>query len=266
MSNLIVIENKGSRVLTTLQVAKGYGVDDKRISENFNRNKERYIEGVHYFKLQGLELKGFKANTQIEVLPNLNTLYLWTEKGTFLHAKSLNTDKAWEVYEKLVETYFRVNIEQKEPTFQIPQTLSQALMLASELAFKNEQLIIESQQQAEVIHQQQDTIYTHEEVIKALTTKCLGINDRTLVVNLIRSLSPHFGGYSEAFNSFYKVLTTRLSIDVNLRSKRCTSKCRSKISFITAEEWCKVVPLLISWYLTNGGEEKYMVSLINGTK
>ena len=33
-------------------------------------------------------------------------LYLWTEKGAFLHAKSLNTDTAWEVYDRLVDNYF----------------------------------------------------------------------------------------------------------------------------------------------------------------
>ncbi len=31
----------------------------------------------------------------------------WTEKGALLHAKSLNTDKAWEVYDYLVDFYFR---------------------------------------------------------------------------------------------------------------------------------------------------------------
>lgn len=34
-------------------------------------------------------------------------MYLWTEKGALLHAKSLNTDKAWEVYDYLVDFYFR---------------------------------------------------------------------------------------------------------------------------------------------------------------
>ena len=38
----------------------------------------------------------------------VRTLYLWTEKGALLHAKSLNTDKAWEAYEFLVDTYFAV--------------------------------------------------------------------------------------------------------------------------------------------------------------
>ena len=33
---------------------------------------------------------------------------MWTERGILLHAKSLNTNRAWEVYEGLMEFYFRV--------------------------------------------------------------------------------------------------------------------------------------------------------------
>lgn len=48
-------------------------------------------------------LREFRANGQIDDLPmNLNKLYLWTEKGAFLHAKSLGTDRAWEVYGHLL--------------------------------------------------------------------------------------------------------------------------------------------------------------------
>ena len=36
----------------------------------------------------------------------MNKLYLWTQKGAFLHAKSLNTDTAWKVYDRLVDDYF----------------------------------------------------------------------------------------------------------------------------------------------------------------
>ena len=42
-------------------------------------------------------------------LKNASKLYLWTERGALLHAKSLNTDRAWEVYDRLVETYFRAS-------------------------------------------------------------------------------------------------------------------------------------------------------------
>lgn len=40
-------------------------------------------------------------------------LYFWTEKGALLHAKSLNTDKAWEVYDYLVDFYFRAKETEK---------------------------------------------------------------------------------------------------------------------------------------------------------
>lgn len=108
MNELKVIEYKNIRVLTTQQLAEAYGASSDTVTKNFNRNKERYAEGKHFICLKGDELKAFRANGQIDLLPNLNTLYLWTEKGAFLHAKSLNTDKAWEVYDHLVDTYFEV--------------------------------------------------------------------------------------------------------------------------------------------------------------
>lgn len=108
MENLLVVEHKGIRVITTQQLAEKYETNSDIITKNFNRNKGRYVEGKHYFCLKGDELRKFKANGQIDLLPNANVLYLWTERGCLLHAKSLGTDKAWEVYEYLVESYFRV--------------------------------------------------------------------------------------------------------------------------------------------------------------
>lgn len=104
MNELQITEFNKIRVLTTQQIAEAYGTDSKVISYNFNHNKERYVEGKHYIRLEGDELKAFR---EIHDLPsNLNKLYLWTEKGAFLHAKSLNTEEAWAVYENLVDTYF----------------------------------------------------------------------------------------------------------------------------------------------------------------
>ena len=106
MGNLAVTEYKNIRVLTTQQIAEEYETDAKVISNNYNRNKERYVEGKHFICLEGSELKEFKTNHQFDESSKVNKLYLWTEKGAFLHAKSLNTDKAWEVYDHLVDTYF----------------------------------------------------------------------------------------------------------------------------------------------------------------
>lgn len=106
MNNLQIIEHEGIRVLTTQQLAESYGTDTKSISYNFNHNRDKYFKGKHYFILQGDQLKAFR---EFHDLPNnLNKVYLWTERGALLHAKSLNTDKAWEIYDSLVEHYFKV--------------------------------------------------------------------------------------------------------------------------------------------------------------
>lgn len=107
MNNLTVTEYKNIRVLTTQQIAEVYGTDTRIISNNFNRNKERYIEGKHFVRLEGDEKREFINHHQFDDgSKNAKVLYLWTEKGAFLHAKSLNTDKAWEMYDRLVDTYF----------------------------------------------------------------------------------------------------------------------------------------------------------------
>lgn len=115
MQHLQGIEIKGLRVLTTSQLAKSYGTTRQVISNNYTRNKERYIIGKHFIPLEGQALKEFKARHQIDDnLKFAHIVYLWTEKGAFLHAKSLNTDEAWGVYDYLVDFYFRVKDKSTE--------------------------------------------------------------------------------------------------------------------------------------------------------
>ena len=122
-----IVEVKGIRVLTSGQIAECYGTTLDCIKQNFYANRKRYVEGKHYIALSGDELKEFKdwvrkahlVNNQVRIT-NLvgrqaSHLYLWTEKGALLHAKSLNTDKAWEVYDYLVDFYFRAKEKVVEP-------------------------------------------------------------------------------------------------------------------------------------------------------
>ena len=101
------LERENQRVMTTAVLAEEYGIIAQRITDNFNENKERFVEGKHYYCLVGEELKKFKTTLEFPVsLKKINKLYLWTQKGALLHAKSLNTDRAWDVYDILVDTYF----------------------------------------------------------------------------------------------------------------------------------------------------------------
>lgn len=111
------LEFEGIRVLTTSQIARAYETKEIQIHQNFKNNRGRFVDGKHYISLSGDDLKAFKNHLEkIEVVKSRTShLYLWTEKGALLHAKSLNTDKAWEVYDYLVDFYFRAKEERKVP-------------------------------------------------------------------------------------------------------------------------------------------------------
>lgn len=127
-SALTRIKVNGKPVLTNLQLSNFYLCDIMRLIQNFNNNKDKFIEGVHYFKLEGADLKNFLEKNNIDNFymqnPNLymdtfNTqnqnsknlamirkLYLWTDRGAARHAKILGSDRAWEVFDLLEENYF----------------------------------------------------------------------------------------------------------------------------------------------------------------
>lgn len=108
MNELSATEYRDIRVLTTQQIAELYGTEPQVITNNFNRNKDRYAEGKHYICLTGEEKSEFinKNQNDFSSFTRAKAIYLWTEKGAFLHAKSLGIDKTWEVYENLVDFYF----------------------------------------------------------------------------------------------------------------------------------------------------------------
>lgn len=114
MNELQITELNGQRVLTTQQIAEGYGTTNKVISNNFNNNRARFEEGKHFILLMGEYLKEFLHSQNLGTQNKIRKLYLWTEKGALLHAKSLGTDEAWDMYDILVDTYFKVQ-EQQAP-------------------------------------------------------------------------------------------------------------------------------------------------------
>lgn len=108
-NTLPVIEWKGVRVVTTETLAAGYGAEVKNIQNNFIRNDGRFVEGKHYFIMQGDELKGLKNLPSLRGVVDKRTpkLTLWTERGAARHAKMLETDEAWSFFEKMEDAYFR---------------------------------------------------------------------------------------------------------------------------------------------------------------
>lgn len=100
-------------VVTTELLASLYGTDPHSITKNHRSNVDRFVAGKHFFKLEGAGLKAFKNKVTDSdlVASRAKHLILWTERGAARHAKMLETDQAWEVFEKLEDCYF----SQKQP-------------------------------------------------------------------------------------------------------------------------------------------------------
>ena len=121
LGNITRIEYRGQLVLTTAQLAEFYGTTEKNLSSNFKNNEDRFVEGKHFFKLEGDELRNFVNYSKNFGLVQKNTprLYLWTKRGCARHGKSVGTDKAWEVFELLEDTYFNRENSRDYPLVQL---------------------------------------------------------------------------------------------------------------------------------------------------
>ena len=142
MVNLPVLKHNGQRILTTQQLAEVYETNINNVQNNFINHKDNFVEGKHYYLLKGEKLREFKNNLQVnnidlQISNMTRSLYLWTERGANRHCKILDTDKAWEQFDNLEETYFRVketstyNIRDKQ---QKKPNLSSVNMMAKILA------------------------------------------------------------------------------------------------------------------------------------
>lgn len=119
-AQISVVNFKSIPVVTTEMLANFYGTDTINIRMNHSNNKKRFVEGKHFFKLVGEQLKEFRLkvnelysqndllvnNVHSQISSKVRALTLWTERGAARHAKMLDTDQAWDVFEQLEDCYF----------------------------------------------------------------------------------------------------------------------------------------------------------------
>ncbi|ECU8212678.1 ORF6N domain-containing protein [Salmonella enterica subsp. enterica serovar Matopeni] len=146
---------RNQRVVTTESLASGYGTTAQNITNNFNRNKMRFVEGKHYFRIEGEDVENLRNSfSSVQISSKARSLYLWTERGASRHAKMLETELAWDFFEQLEDHYF--NLREVHgvmlPNMSDPITLARAWADA-----------MEAKQQAEALTHQQAEYIEHLE-------------------------------------------------------------------------------------------------------
>ena len=120
VESLSVITYQQQPVVTTNLLAQLYGTEPQYINKNHERNADRFVAGKHFIKLEGEALREFKksltgSNPVSEIPRQARHFILWTDRGAARHAKMLDTEQAWEVFEKLEDCYFSVKAAPTSP-------------------------------------------------------------------------------------------------------------------------------------------------------
>ena len=103
----IFVKNyNGQRVVTLKDIDTVHERPDGTAKRNFNANKQRFVEGKHYFVVGSDEIR---TSGLFPISDNDHTQKaLITEQGYLKLVKSFNDDLAWEVQDQLVDSYFKI--------------------------------------------------------------------------------------------------------------------------------------------------------------
>ena len=255
--DVVEIQWKGQKVITTAQLAEVYETDANNVQANFGRNQEHFKEGTHYFLLKGQALREFKdylTDSQV-VAKNAPLLYLWTHRGASRHCKILDTEKAWEQFDNLEESYFNpqtsINMDDLDPDTQLMNLLVRNIS-KHELEEKRQRE--EQKRQAEKLEQLDNRIDAIKEVVSLRPNAW-----RKDTANIINKMALKAGGYDHIKlirDESYRILEERMHVALNIRltNKRKTmalnNVCKSKLDKLNLLDVIADDPKLIEGYIS----------------
>lgn len=207
---LQIVELNNQRILTTEQLAEFYGATVQQIKQNFNNNKDKFVEGKHYYRLEGAELKEFKNLVENFDLVDKRSpqLILYTKQGAGRHSKMLGTDKAWDMFDELEENYFN------------PKSKLDTSNLSPELQMFNG--LFQSLAKQELATKKLETKVDNISDIVALNVTDWRKDCQKLIKRMAQTQGG-FGAYQEINNLIYEETERRASANL---SQRLTNKRR----------------------------------------
>ncbi len=119
---------EGKKAMLVRDIALVHNRPTYKISELINRNRKRFKDGIDILDLKSVilpkdkEKYGFNQNAW----NRSNHIYLLSERGYAKLLKIMDDDKAWDIYDKLVDNYFnmRVAIKENKPSLVTQERLA----------------------------------------------------------------------------------------------------------------------------------------------
>lgn len=222
----------GKRCMSDKTIAEIHDITTRDVRKSISRNEIRFKESVDFIDLkrwesgdqQLLETLGY---TQMQI-SKAEHIYLLSERGYAKLIKIMDTDKAWEVHDKLIDEYFElkeesINRQQLSPQMQLMNMLVESMS-------KNE---LEQKRQAEKLEQLDNKVSSIKEVVALNPTQW-----RKDSASIINKIALNLGGYEHIKairEETYRLLEQRMGVALNIRltNKKKTMSlngvCKSKI-------------------------------------
>lgn len=131
---------KNKKAMLVRDIAVIHGKEVRQINQAINMNRKRFKDGIDVIDFLN-QSNGFRKFAEDNGLIGSNRtqhVYLLSERGYAKLLKILEDDKAWEIYDELVDNYF--NMRQSIKQYKLPQTFSEALIELAKEVKKNEVL------------------------------------------------------------------------------------------------------------------------------
>lgn len=97
---------EGKRCFTDKQIAEIHGMETKNVRARISSNIKRFKEGMDFIDLKG----AYDVNTLVETLGYAKTsvtqaknIYMLSERGYAKLIKIMDSDKAWQVHDELID-------------------------------------------------------------------------------------------------------------------------------------------------------------------
>ncbi|WKZ96896.1 ORF6N domain-containing protein [Lacticaseibacillus paracasei] len=106
---------KDKKAMLVKDIAQIHSRPVKKINELINNNRKRFEDGLDILDLKQVVKKDLFSEYGFSAAEwgNANNVYLLSERGYSKLLKILEDDKAWEVYDQLVDGYFTMRAEAK---------------------------------------------------------------------------------------------------------------------------------------------------------
>lgn len=119
---------KDKKAMLVKDIATIHDRPVKAINQAINMNRARFKDGIDVIDLKiesgSIKLTEFFNRQQIA---NSNNIYLLSERGYAKLLKILEDDKAWEIYDELVDNYFNMRyVIQKQDSYMITDPVQRA--------------------------------------------------------------------------------------------------------------------------------------------